>query len=143
MERQHEDGEKKQIGKDNSCSREAELAGIFLPPPQLQSTHRTPRVTALLPWRLTPSNATSGACVCSSVNAPCCASRGVRVRKLNGRHRVSQSHVADWCLQYIRLFGIYHRIGFCVRATVSLCVEECNRKVLIEQQPAACPQEHI
>lgn len=61
--------------------------------------------------------------------------------ELGACYRMSQSHIIGWCLQYIRLLGIYHCIGFC--AIVGLCADECNREVLIEQQPAACPQEHI
>lgn len=117
---------KRHIGRkeNNSRSWVVVLVGIFLPPP-LWSTHRTARVTALLPWRLTPSNTTSGACVCvrASVTVRCFARRGVYTScMLGGCCQVTQSHITSCNIS--GLFGIYHCTGFCVHEIVCERVEE-------------------
>lgn len=70
----------------------------------------------------------------------CCACRGVCMCMTSGCYQVTQSHITgcggniSGCLEFITVLA-------CV--FVCLCACESVREVLIEQQPAACPQKHL
>lgn len=118
----------REIGNNNRCSWVAVLAGSYLlPPPQLQSTHRTARVTALLPWCLTPSNATSGACMSVWACVRVCVCRGVYVCVMWVLPSDSEPHHWFFWGWKISRYSI-HCIGLCLHTCVCVCGYKSVRK---------------